>query len=55
MRPYLKNKLKQKRLVGMAPEAGHLSNKYKALTSNPSTEKKIKVHIVLINNSILYI
>jgi hypothetical protein len=42
MRPYLKNDLKVKRTTGVVQMIEHLPTKHKALSSNPSTTKKIK-------------
>jgi hypothetical protein len=44
-RPYVKNKLNQKRAGGMTQVAKYLPSKCKALSSNPSTPKKQKKKI----------
>jgi hypothetical protein len=43
-RPYLKNKLKSKRIGGITQVVECLHNKHKALSSNPSNEKKTKTN-----------
>jgi hypothetical protein len=41
-RPYLKNKLKAKRIRGVAQVVGYLSSKHEALSSTRNTGKKKK-------------